>query len=161
VSPDGTGIKTFIPGPDLRPRAFEIPRRPAILPIGSRSGVEQILTLEQSPNDPEHRVLPFRARQPVRRPSDSGSPVEDLKRFERPDGDDDFRHRMWMNVLAFGFLALLVGGGIWVADSIATLRKNQDCVLSGRRGCNQFDTPAAGSLTPNTAKVAPASRSPN
>jgi hypothetical protein len=122
--------------------------------------VDQILAFEQSPNDPEHRVLPFRARQPVHRPppaSDSESPVEDLNRFERLDGDDDFRHRMWMNVLAFGFLVLLVGGGIWLADSIATMRKNQD-VLSGRRGCNQFDTPAAGSLTPSTVKVAPVSR---
>lgn len=123
--------------------------------------MDQILAFEQSPNDPEHRVLPFRARQPAYRPpaaSDSDSPVEDLTRFERPNGDDDFRHRMWMNALAFGFLVLLVGGGIWLADSIATLRKNQDCVLSGRRGCNQFDAPAAGSLTPSPAKVAPAAR---
>lgn len=104
-------------------------------------------------------MLPFRARQPVHRPppQDSDSPVEDLNRFERPDGEDDFRHRMWMNLLAFGFLVLLVGGGIWLADTIATMRKNQDCVLSGRRGCNQLNAPAAGSLTPSTAKVAPAS----
>jgi hypothetical protein len=89
---------------------------------------------------------------------DGDSPVEGLSRFERPDsGDDDFRHRMWMNVLAFGFLVLLVGGGIWMADNMATMRKNQDCVLSGRRGCNQFEAPAAGSLTPSTAKIAPAS----
>jgi hypothetical protein len=124
--------------------------------------VDQILAFEQSPDDPEHRVLPFRARQPVHRPPpaapDGDSPVEGLSRFERPDsGDDDFRHRMWMNVLAFGFLVLLVGGGIWMADNMATMRKNQDCVLSGRRTCNQFEAPAAGSLTPSTAKIAPAS----
>lgn len=105
-------------------------------------------------------MLPFRARQAVPRSPpapDSDSPVENLNRFERPDGDDDFRHRMWMNALAFGFLVLLVGGGIWMADYLAAMRKNQDCVLSGRRNCNQLEAPAAGSLTPNTAKIAPAS----
>jgi hypothetical protein len=126
--------------------------------------VDQILAFEHPPNDPEHRVLPFRARQPVHRPPPPGSdsPVEDLKRFERPDGDDDFRHRMWMNVLAGGFLLLLVGGGIWMADYLAAMRKNQDCVLSGRRNCNKFEAaPPPGSLTPNTAKIAPASGSSN
>lgn len=86
------------------------------------------------------------------------SPVEGLNRYEkRPDGEEDYGHRMWMNVLAFGFLVLLVGGGIWMADNIATMRKNQDCVLSGRRNCNDLNTPAAGSLTPSTAKITPAS----
>jgi hypothetical protein len=130
--------------------------------VNETRGVDPILAFEQSsPNDPEHRVLPFRARQPAPRPPSSperDSPVEGLGRFERPDGgDDDYRHRMWMNLLAAGFLMLLVGSGIWMADYLAAMRKNQDCVLSGRRNCNKFEAPAAGSLTPSTAKIAPAS----
>jgi hypothetical protein len=84
------------------------------------------------------RVLPFRRRgslftRPTPRPS---TPVEDLSRFERTDGEDDYRHRMLMNTLAAGVTILLIAGGIWLANSLAQLRKDQDCVMSGRRNCN-------------------------
>ena len=34
-----------------------------------------------------------------------------------------------------------VGGGvaIWLADTMADMRRNQDCVLSGRRGCTPVE----------------------
>jgi hypothetical protein len=83
------------------------------------------------------RVLPFRRRTShAVPPSNPASPVEDLSRFERTAGEDDYRHRMLMNAMAAGVTVLLVAGGIWIANSLAQLRKDQDCVMSGRRNCN-------------------------
>ena len=66
-----------------------------------------------------------------------GQPVaNDLSRYERRrDEPDDFRHRMLANVAAFAFTVALTAIGIWLAMSIADLRKTQDCVLMGRRDC--------------------------
>ncbi len=96
-----------------------------------------------SPSEPEGRILPFRprgslfARNPPRPP-----PVPDLEKYERvPEEPDDFRHRMLMNVLGLGFTVALVGGGIWIADVMAHMRKDQDCVLTGRPGCTHVDAP--------------------
>ena len=89
-----------------------------------------------SSSDREPRVVRFR-RGPggVRTPVTGPPPVEDLAKYERDDGVDDYRHRMIVNVLAFAFIVALIGAGIWLADTMAQMRKNQDCVLSGRRGC--------------------------
>ncbi len=46
---------------------------------------------------------------------------------------------MAVNAAAFLFVLVLVGAAIWLADTMATMRKNQDCVLSGRVGCTQVD----------------------
>jgi hypothetical protein len=62
------------------------------------------------------------------------SPVEDVGKYAG-QGEDDYRHRMKANAAAFVVLALLIVCGYWLADTIAQMRKNQDCVLSGRRGC--------------------------
>ena len=89
------------------------------------------------PGESERRVLPFRRRGSlfaVNRPRPS--PVQDLDKFERPEGEDDYRHRMIMNMMAAAVVILLIAAGIWIANSIAMLRKNQDCVLSGKRNCN-------------------------
>ena len=60
----------------------------------------------------------------------------DLSRYEkvRP-APDDFRQRMLANIAAFAFTVALTAIGIWLAMSIADLRKTQDCVLMGRRDC--------------------------
>lgn len=106
--------------------------------------------------DDEHVVLKFRPRtsaQPPARPDDrhrSGdhSAAEDLSRYERlPDEPDDFRHRMLANIAAFAFTVALTAIGIWLAVSIADLRKSQDCVLMGRRDC------AGISVTPQGQSV--------
>ena len=66
----------------------------------------------------------------------SGPAANDLSRYERPrDEADDFRHRMLANVAALAFTVALTAIGIWLAMSIADLRKTQDCVLMGRRDC--------------------------
>ena len=46
-----------------------------------------------------------------------------------------------MNVLAFIVCLLLAGAGMWLANKIAEMRTNQDCVLSGRLGCTPVDVP--------------------
>ena len=104
----------------------------------------------------EHRVLKFRPRTlahpPAGRadrmqPGNADQPPNDLSRYERSgheqdlDEPDDFRHRMLANVAAFAFTVALTAIGIWLAMSIADLRKTQDCVLMGRRDCAQISTP--------------------
>ncbi len=85
----------------------------------------------------EPRVISFRTGQPV--PSPPPEPVEDLTKYQQSDVPDDYRHRMIVNVVAFLFVAALIGAGLWLADTMAAMRKNQDCVLSGRRGCTQVE----------------------
>jgi len=48
---------------------------------------------------------------------------------------------MTVNIAAFVFVAVLALIGYWLADTMATMRKNQDCVLTGRRGCTPIDIP--------------------
>lgn len=92
-----------------------------------------------SPHD-DNRVVKFRprtsAQPPGRAPQHVPSEADDLSRYERgPAEPDDFRHRMLANVAAFAFTVALTAIGIWLAMSIAEVRKNQDCVLMGRRDC--------------------------
>jgi len=75
----------------------------------------------------------------------SGPPKTDddgLKKFRQPEEpEDDYRQRMITNGIALAFIVFLIVAGIWIADTMASMRKNQDCVLSGRRGCTPVDTP--------------------
>lgn len=104
----------------------------------------------QSDAGPDRRVmnmndaLSARRRlqaKPSREPMAEGSPVRDFKTYEQSDGTDDYRHRMITNLAALAFLAFLIIAGWWIADTMATMQKNQDCVLSGRRGCTPVDAP--------------------
>ena len=94
--------------------------------------------------DDEHVVLKFRPRTSAQPPAplaeSAGAGVRhaanDLSRYERPrDEPDDFRHRMLANIAALAFTVALTAVGIWLAVSIADLRKTQDCILMGRRDC--------------------------
>ncbi|MGE3145915.1 MAG: hypothetical protein AB7K35_10045 [Pseudorhodoplanes sp.] len=73
----------------------------------------------------------------------SEPPPADLKKFQQTSEGDDYRHRMTMNAAGLAVVTLLILAGIWIADSLATMRKNQDCVLTGRRGCTPVDAPVA------------------
>ena len=110
-------------------------------------------------SDDEHRVLKFRPRTLAHPPGQRGEsnqqfgheggqqPSADLSRFQRDrEEPDDFRHRMLANVAALAFTVALTAIGIWLAMSIADLRKTQDCVLMGRRDCAQISTPRSMSL---------------
>lgn len=65
--------------------------------------------------------------------------MEDLTKYERDGTSDDYRHRMIVNAIAFVFVIGLIAAGLWLADTMAAMRKNQDCVLSGRRGCTPVE----------------------
>ena len=106
------------------------------------------------PSDDEHRVLQFRPRtSPLPSPRAGSGIVQplraqpapeqlDLSRYERPrEEPDNFRHRMLANIAALAFTIALTAIGIWLAVSIADLRRTQDCVLMGRRDCVKITTP--------------------
>lgn len=80
------------------------------------------------------RVLRFRHRR-----SDELLKADDLAQYAQTEEPDDYRHRMLVNVAGLVVVALLVGIGWWIADTMATMRKNQDCVLAGHRGCTPVE----------------------
>jgi hypothetical protein len=104
----------------------------------------------QGPSQDEEkgRVLPFRPRTPrswnahLRLRDRLRNPVEDLSKYSRDPGEDNFQHRMKVNLLAFAALALIVACGVWLANTMSDMRKNQDCVLSGRTNCAPIQVPA-------------------
>ena len=107
--------------------------------------MEQFRTrrMERARQQPDSgRILPFarpgdtasRWRRRGTVPSVGPSPVDDVAKYERPAGDaDDYRHRQIVNVAAFVVLALLVLAGVWIADRMASMQRDQECVLAGRR----------------------------
>ena len=106
-------------------------------------------------SDEEHRVLEFRPRASGPRSRLSGQNLsghaqpkhdwhepDDLARYERDrDEVDNFRHRMLANLAAFAFTVALTAVGLWLAMSIADLRRTQDCVLMGRHDCVRINVP--------------------
>ena len=123
--------------------------------VGSRAGVlnrdanfggpTAVKTQQPIQRDDGHVVVKFRPRTSTYPPGHRDEPSDkahgqlaanDLSRYERRrDEPDDFRHRMLANVAALAFTVALTAIGIWLAMSIADLRKTQDCVLMGRRDC--------------------------
>jgi hypothetical protein len=102
-------------------------------------------------SDDDHRVVPFRPRGGAARGGAwrwprrtlGASPVEDLAKYEGGgEQDDNYRHRMMVNLAALGFTVALAVAGVWLAIQIADMRKNQDCLLSGRRNCAPIDVKA-------------------
>jgi hypothetical protein len=83
----------------------------------------------------DERVVSFRSGRPLVRPPAAEPPVEDLAKYQGKETPEDYRDRMIVNVAAFIFLVALVGGGYWLADTMARIRKNEDCAASGRRNC--------------------------
>jgi hypothetical protein len=104
---------------------------------------------QSMPSKDSGRVIRFRPRGaspsgwrwPLQRAQPHETPVADLTKYERTNGDDDYRHRMTMNALALVVTSVLVVSGLWLAVSIADMRKKQDCFLQGGRNCNQIAIP--------------------
>jgi hypothetical protein len=91
---------------------------------------------EHTSSEDERRVVSFRRGPAGTRPTVPGlTPVEDLAKYQDRESEDDYRNRMIVNIAGFLFVAALIGAGIWLADTMARMRKDQDCVLSGRRNC--------------------------
>jgi hypothetical protein len=97
----------------------------------------------QAPRDDEERgrILPFtprvpRARNDNARPRETRNPlIDDIEKYARIGEEDNYRHRMLTNLLAFLVLCFIVYCGVWLANTMAQLRKDQDCVLTGRTNC--------------------------
>jgi hypothetical protein len=100
--------------------------------------------------DNDHQVLPFRPRKsfPHEEPSSrraqraekpAPSPVDDFRKYEGEEIEDNYRHRMLVNLAALLATIILALAGAWLAVQMADLRKKQDCVLSGRRNCAPID----------------------
>ena len=49
--------------------------------------------------------------------------VPDLGKYEGGDYDDNYRHRMMVNLAALGFTAVLAVVGVWLVIQLADLRK--------------------------------------
>ena len=105
---------------------------------------------DRSPPTEENgtRIIRFRPRGapagwrwPKRNVPHGVPPSDDLRKFEQSEPEDDYRHRMIINVIGLAVTILLVIAGIWMADKIAEMSKNQDCVLAGRRNCTPIDAP--------------------
>ncbi|HET7847813.1 MAG TPA: hypothetical protein VFL51_02010 [Pseudolabrys sp.] len=90
-------------------------------------------------NEGEARILDFRGRKERIRTRPPAPPVPDLGKYESDGQKDDYRERMIVNVVALVFVVALIGAGLWIAETMAAMRKNQDCVLSGRRGCTPVE----------------------
>lgn len=120
--------------------------------------------LAQDPPEPEHgppvaQVLQFRPRQrsgdrssvgilnsPTAPPKPNDNLLGDLAEYEQEqeeDEDPNYPRRMLMNIIAVLVVALLIGVGVWLADTIADMERDQDCVLQGRQNCAPIEVPAA------------------
>jgi len=101
------------------------------------------LRARPSSEDETGRVVRLRPRLLPRAAHSASRPaVEDIGKYEGGGRDDDYRHRMLMNVLGFLTCAVLVAAGVWIANSIAELRSHQNCVFSGRHDCAHIDVPS-------------------
>jgi hypothetical protein len=94
-------------------------------------------------DDERGRVLPFRRQGQLPRHVPPTPPVEDVGKYAVSEEPDNYRQRMINNGLALAFCLLLVAIGVWLATSIAEMRRTQDCVLSGRRNCANVMVPPA------------------
>ena len=100
------------------------------------------------------QVLPFRrpgiapakslatvTRLPIARHRQSAQ--DDFARFEEEQVEPlDERQRMLMNLIGLGIVVLLIGSGVWIADTIQVSVKAQDCALQGRTNCAPIELPA-------------------
>ncbi len=108
------------------------------------------MTKEQSKttDDGDHVVIKFRPRTTAEAPKTRTeqlaplrTPPQDLSKYERSSEPDDYRQRMRINIAAGLFTVVLIGFGVWLAMSIADLRRTQDCILYGRRDCAVMPQP--------------------
>ena len=93
------------------------------------------------PTSTNDNVVHIRTGRPFQPALRAVEPPVELEKFTHNDEPDDFRHRMLVNVIAFVFVSALIVAALWLANSIATMRKAQDSVLSGKRGCPPVEAP--------------------
>jgi hypothetical protein len=94
------------------------------------------------------QILKFAPRRPGKASFAAGVPrpveddFDDFARFEQEQDEPiDYRHRMMMNITALAILISLVGLGVWIADTISDLQREQDCLMQGRTNCAPIEVP--------------------
>jgi hypothetical protein len=87
---------------------------------------------------------PYSASPSLANTDHEGQLLDDLSRYEQDAEDEpiNYRQRMLMNVMAVVVVTVLVGVGVWLADTIAEMERKQDCVLQGRQNCAPIEIPA-------------------
>jgi hypothetical protein len=118
----------------------------ALAPVRAKRSLKR----NNGPAMPDHpssttddRVVHLRTRRQYRAAGSSptaSAPSDDLEQFAQSSEPDDFRHRMTVNAVAFLFVVALVVAGVWLANTLATMRKTQDCIFAGKRGCGPVET---------------------
>jgi hypothetical protein len=106
-------------------------------------GIIAIVTSERSTGSSDRgQVIRFRPRggAPVgwRWPLPGSRPDwsdKDFAKYEQPETEADYRHRMKMNLLGLAVTIVLMVVGAWLVTTLADIQKSQDCYLSGRRNC--------------------------
>jgi hypothetical protein len=76
----------------------------------------------------------------------NSEPFDDLAQYEQDQEEEEdlnYPHRMLMNIIAVAVVTALIGVGVWLADTIADMERDQDCVLQGRQNCAPIEVPAA------------------
>jgi hypothetical protein len=106
--------------------------------------------MSQQPTKDEDgdRILPFRPRgsrswnEKVRQRDRWRSPVRDLSKYSRGPEEDDYAHRMFVNLLAFLVVSFIVGCGIWLVENMSERNKDADCVPISRTNCVPIPGPS-------------------
>jgi hypothetical protein len=115
---------------------------------------------QPAPDRDQHpaQVLRFRARSPAgggpsagagSEPHGADNNLDDdlpdyLAPYQQEPAEDEhinYRHRMMMNLIAVAVIVLLIGSGVWIADTIAAMERDEDCVMQGRQNCAPVDIP--------------------
>lgn len=101
---------------------------------------------EEPTGQPEMgRVLRFEPRRGSQRPRVPLPPIVPSRITPLDQGSadtddtEDYRHRMRANLAAILVVAALIGCGYWLFGALAEMRRNQDCIMSGRTNCVQIN----------------------
>lgn len=109
---------------------------------------------ESEGDRPSAQVLQFRPRQRMTDRSIADAPatngpdgdlLDDLAQYERDREEDEtinYPRRMLMNAIAVGVVTVLIGIGVWLADTITEMERDQDCILQGRQNCAAVEVAA-------------------
>jgi hypothetical protein len=100
------------------------------------------MTERSTESNDRGRVIRFRPRGgvpgwrwPLRGSRPPNWPGGEFGKFDQPETDADYRHRMKMNLLGLAVTVVLMSVGAWLVVTLADIQKSQDCYLSGRRNC--------------------------
>src|SRR5262249_1755440 len=94
---------------------------------GRRGAAWQVLPPPVISSDAGSRVIRFRSRTDrshlgkisIGCSGPDQSPVPDLSKYECPESEDDYRHRMVVNAIALVFVSLMSLAGFWLVNAIA------------------------------------------